>query len=148
MEKEAKEYFERLETRKKLWPKGPWTEEPDRLQYVSDEGYDCLITRNPVGALCGYVGVKPGHPYFDKHYDDVPAHVHGGLTYANECGGHICHVTEGEDKTWWLGFDCSHYGDVSPGAGTGFLSQGSYRNIDYVKNQIAGLSKQFAEATQ
>jgi len=42
--------------------------------------------------------------------------VHGGLTYANACSGHICHVPkQGEpDDVWWFGFDTSHAGDFSP----------------------------------
>lgn len=42
--------------------------------------------------------------------------VHGGLTYAAGCSGHICHVpAEGEpDNVWWFGFDCAHSGDLCP----------------------------------
>lgn len=42
--------------------------------------------------------------------------VHGGLTYAAGCSGHICHVpAEGEpDNVWWFGFDCAHAGDLCP----------------------------------
>ena len=42
--------------------------------------------------------------------------VHGGVTYADKCGGHICHVTEpgDEENIWWFGFDCGHCDDLSP----------------------------------
>lgn len=39
-----------------------WDQEPDRKHWVQ-QGLDCLIVRNLMGALCGYVGVPPSHPY-------------------------------------------------------------------------------------
>ena len=42
------------------WGPGEWTDEPDKLQWVDEAtGFDCLIVRNSLGALCGYVGVSP-----------------------------------------------------------------------------------------
>lgn len=59
----------------------------------------------------------------------------------------ICHVPEeGEPaKVWWFGFDCSHCDDISPGYdfGRSFdFGQRAYRDVGYVREQVAGLAKQ------
>src|SRR4051794_33398699 len=54
---------------KGTWPRGPWTEEPDKKQWRDAEtGFACLVVRNPGGALCGYVGVEPSHPLYGVDY--------------------------------------------------------------------------------
>lgn len=98
------------------WPKGPWDDEPDRVEWRS-HGYPALIVRSETsGSLCGYVGVQPGHPAHGKHRDEVDVTTHGGLTYSDACRGDICHVpAPGEpDDVWWLGFDTAHAGDYAP----------------------------------
>lgn len=46
---------------------GAWMQEPDKVQFEDPEtGLPCLIVRNQMGALCGYVGVGPGHPLHHK----------------------------------------------------------------------------------
>lgn len=94
---------------------GPWITEPDRIEFKYN-GLSCLIVRNAMNFhLCGYVGIKPSHPYFGKDYHDVDLDVHGGLTYANKCIGIICHVSDGpNDETWWFGFDYAHANDLIP----------------------------------
>jgi hypothetical protein len=118
---------------KSTWGDGPWQDEPDKVQWKDEAtGFPCLANRGPGGHWCGYVGVSPGHPAYEKNYSDVYdlfwsweddgyLEVHGGLTYANHCAEgpeetSICHISEpGEpDHVWWLGFDCAHSGDVSP----------------------------------
>src|ERR1700742_655501 len=94
----------------------PWTTEPNRLEF-ENKGFPCLINRNTnMGFLCGYVAVPPEHPWHGKHYDDIEAEVHGGLTYSDSCQGEIYHVPkEGQsDNVWWLGFDCGHAFDLIP----------------------------------
>jgi hypothetical protein len=154
------------------WFEGPWKNEPDKLQWQDEAtGLPCLIVRNGAGALCGYVGVTEGHPFFEKHYDEakLPSgeymDVHGGLTFTDFCdpraGGEdhlICHVpAPGEpDHVWWLGFDCAHSGDLSPGL-QHRLSEGlriamrdfeTYKDIDYVKAECAKLAAQLGEVAQ
>jgi len=133
------------------WGSGPWEKEPDKIQWEDKKTrLPCLIVRHPVlGHLCGYVGVSKKHPKFGKGYDDQNVNVHGGLTYASPCMHNICHIVEeGEDdNVWWLGFDCGHLGDTSPGmmASMGHLSffkDGTYKNIDYVKNECQDLARQ------
>jgi hypothetical protein len=90
------------------WPVGPWTTEPDKVQFVDPvTGYDCLLVRGPWGSWCGYVGVPPDHPLFGKGYNtcslptpcgedvwscahcpDELVEVHGGVTFSGECAAH------------------------------------------------------------
>lgn len=93
---------------KSEWKAGPWHNEPDKKQWSDAEtGLPCLIVRGPVGALCGYVGVTKGHPFYGVGYsecpqgaacadrteenlwcDHTPEHlleVHGGVTFAGPC---------------------------------------------------------------
>lgn len=140
----------RMETARANWPAGEWINEPDRDEW-RHEGFPCLIVRNHGGALCGYVGVSPGHPWYRQHYHDVDASPHGGLTYSDSCQGAICHVpAPGEpDNVWWLGFDCAHSGDLSPGMlALGFRSMeyASYRDINYVRREVNKLAEQAKEA--
>jgi hypothetical protein len=127
---------------KSAWGQGPWVYEPDKRQWQDPAtGLPCLIVRGPVGALCGYVGVPPGHPAYGMSYDCYSAwdedgnereltpierainelNAHGGLTFADSCSHgaperSICHVVEdGEvDQIHWFGFDCAHCGDLAP----------------------------------
>lgn len=146
------------------WPRGEWDDEPDRVEWRDAAGVPvlpCLIVRGPSGALCGYVGVPPGHPWHGKDFDAVQAadgdspDVHGGLTYAAACQprGNICHAPlPGEsDEVWWLGFDCNHAFDVAPKnsrePGLGHLGE-AYRPISYVRNVVARLAEQAREAAK
>jgi hypothetical protein len=147
---------------KSTWGDGPWQNEPDKVQYPDPEtGMPCLIVRaGDLGHLCGYVGVTQGHPFFKKDGYDFDLDVHGGITFTNMCrpgkdeSHGICHIPgPGEpDHVWWLGFDCGHCFDISPGLnarmrGYGVPDMGGdldskYRSIAYVKSQTASLAKQ------
>lgn len=42
---------------------GPWLDEPDEVSWLDEAtGYPCLVRRNDMGNLCGYVDVWPNHP--------------------------------------------------------------------------------------
>ncbi len=101
------------------WPPGPWDTEPDRFEWRSAEfpQLALLTVRNRMGAWCGYVGLPPGYWRYGVGYDELPLDAHGGLTFSDRCHGHICHEpAPGEpEHVWWLGFDCLHYRDTSPG---------------------------------
>lgn len=149
--------FPAAEAKARFGP-GPWQEEPDRAEFEA-YGLPCLIQRGPMGALCGYVAVPPGHRLHGESHaiweGEAPAtelEVHGGLTYSAACEGLICHVPrEGEpDNVWWLGFDCAHAGDVVPGLDYRLPHQlrrrgDVYRTIDYVRAQCEALAKQLIE---
>lgn len=110
-----------------------------------------------------------GLPYYDRtdNTEDDPlppaqTHlhsigVHGGLTYSGE-GGPNDQVTgravkpeaisvdlrPGEDPDlWWFGFDCAHYSDLAPAVEAGsVLSNGTYRVLGYVEEQVTMLAHQ------
>lgn len=142
---------------KSKWPRGPWDDEPDKAQWQdARSGLACLIVRGPVGALCGYVGVPPAHPDFERGYNDPELQVHGGLTFSGRCqeGNKehgICHIAEDpEDEVWWFGFDCAHAFDVCPGYPSAELraltsQYGGYRDFAYVKRQCESLASQLKE---
>jgi len=132
------------------WPRGPWDTEPDKAQWVDPTtGLDCLIHRNRMGALCGYVGLPPDHPLHGADCDTVDVKVHGGLTYSDRCqdtgdeSRGICHVSEPgrPHDVWWLGFDCAHWQDRLPGLN---LSGPVYRDVGYVKAEVEWLAAQLA----
>ena len=145
---------------------GPWDGEPDKIQWTDDTtGLPCLIVRNRMGALCGYVGVAPDHPWHGKDYSgtyseadeyvegpDSKVDVHGGLTYAAKCHGDICHVTEEHDERWWFGFDCSHSFDLIPymldeGYPSALPESATYKDIAYVRAECARLAAQLVVVT-
>lgn len=124
----------------------PWKNEPNRLEW-RHAGRPCLIVRNRMGALCGYVGVpveRAEDVALRSRLDDL---AHGGLTFGPEpCheGGDICHVPlPGEAEVMWYGFDCSHAYDVvpyfvdppdgMPRMSLAFHHGEKYRDIEYVK---------------
>lgn len=133
------------------WPRGPWDDEPDYLQWKDEAtGLPCLIVRNNTGALCGYVGVDRSHALYGVSYHEAPERchnaVHGCLTYSDKCSGNICHTPEpGEtDDVWWFGFDCAHYCDFVPGYPRYSEWGGTYRKyrkLGYVKANCRMLAK-------
>jgi hypothetical protein len=144
------------------WAPGPWDGEPDKEVWIdSATDLDCMAVRNHWGAWCGYVGVPPGHPSHGKGHDEVDVEVHGGLTYANECAGHVCHIPAPgrPDDVWWLGFDCAHYMDRQPGMDAfnedffkrhpdlerSAIPRETYKPIAYVKDECARLAAQLKE---
>lgn len=140
------------------WGDGPWVTEPDKMQWQDRATkLPCLIVRNNGGALCGYVGVTEGHPAFGKEsVGDIELGVHGGITFSGFCQPHddehskgICHIPgKGEpDRVFWLGFDCSHLGDVSPRYERElrfpkFVEDQFYKDFTYVRRQVAQLARQ------
>lgn len=139
---------------KSNWKNGEWDYEPDKIQFVDQAtGYPCLVLRGPVSSLCGYVGVYPSHPFFNKDCSELDINVHGGLTYSDKSGlksmkdGIWVELEEGDEKNiWWFGFDCGHIGDIQPK----FLFSNlfvhdissKYRNVEYVKSEVISLAGQ------
>lgn len=160
---------------KSTWGPGPWQEEPDKVQWIDEAtDLDCLIVRGPLGSLCGYVGVPPGHPWHGLSYSDwdgpvdVDSHVsvHGGLTYSGACDEgpeerSICHVpAPGRPAdVWWFGFDTAHLNDRMPGHEArmrevdlqptferGGTWSRTYKTVDYVRRECEELARQLREA--
>jgi hypothetical protein len=132
------------------WEIGEWTTEPDVIKWVDKAtSLPCLITRHPeLGHLCGYVGVTDSHPWFgDSYQNHYDIEVHGDLTFSE-------YLSEESSNIWWFGFDCGHgdtHGDKSPGPFRlqyeflGFRPFGTYRNIEFVEDQIEKLASQIKE---
>lgn len=155
-------------TDKSTWGPGLWQDEPDRVEwrYHGTPRFPLLIVRGPSGALCGYVGVPPGHSYHGGKYGGADVYVHGGLTYGAACqdGGKICHVARaGEpDDVWWLGFDCAHCDDYCPGSAAWererypdephmWTRDGGYHryaSLLYVKAEVERLAEQCARVAK
>ena len=138
-----------METELKL-PEGPWTTEPDFLDGTTN-GYKWEIHRNRSGVLCGYIYLPQGHPWYGKPYDDIPAEVHGGLTFSDG------NFTEPTEDGWKIGFDCAHGYDLIPSmlavreqqAAAGYKDPypqyadlDVYRDFPYVLGEINGLIDQ------
>lgn len=120
-------------------PPGPWWGEPDRVEWMHHTGLECRALRGPVGAWCGYAGVPKGHPLYGVDYISLDVEVHGGLTFAGTMRG---------SESWWLGFDCSHAGDLSPSTlALGFppYPGETYRDLAYVQGQVEQLARWMAE---
>lgn len=122
------------------WKSGPWDNEPDEMA-VQVCGFHGLIRRGVTGALCGYLHIPEGHPWYGLGYDDIDADVHGGLTYARK--------DSLRPGVWVIGFDCNHAGDYTPyDTKHGFkLYEGeSYKDLLYVHMELADLAEQAKEA--
>ena len=121
---------------KRKWPKGPWQDEPDFVEWIDDAtGLGCKIVRHKsLGHLNGYVRVSRKHPIFSIKDGLSALVVHGGVTYSQP--------DEIAEALFWIGFDCSHHTDLSP-ALTWWPTE-CYRNIDYVNAQCASLARQLA----
>jgi hypothetical protein len=59
--------------RKHTWGAGPWSGEPDKAQWPDPKtGLPSLAVRGEqTGGWHGYVGVAPGHPYYERRYQDL-----------------------------------------------------------------------------
>jgi hypothetical protein len=152
------------------WPKGPWDNEPDRLDWKTKAGFPAIALRHSSGHWCGYVGVPNGHPAYGNG-DEAIVDVHGGVTYASKCAGRVCHVpVPGEPAdVFWLGFYFAHSGDAAPSkwnlnegwswwsndgrtlywgpktTSRGGEVRGLYRDLQYVKRECERVGLQLAE---
>lgn len=145
---------------KSEWERGEWDDEPDFKQWQS-HGLVCLAVRNNGGGLCGYVGVKPGHPAYGRdlcgsEYDER-LDPHGGVTFSRTSERYAKHVDDenGEARDlFWVGFDCAHSGDASPAYSAIYKKTGlayrselgeTYKNIAFVTAEVERLAKQLKE---
>ncbi len=106
---------------KSTWARGPWDDEPDRVDFIA-EGFACLALRHPDhGHFCGYVGVPREHPLYGRLHADIAGLELGGweINYAAPCdeGGLVCHTPPPgmPADVWWIGGDFGHWNDRCPG---------------------------------
>lgn len=94
-----------------------------------------------------------GADYQPGHTPESIIKVHGGLTYADFCQGHVCHIPKPgkPDNVYWFGFDCAHFGDVCPkyeelGKQIGYRFEamlgGRYWNVEHVRAEVERLADQ------
>ena len=122
---------------------GPWKAEADKVSWIDpDTDLPCIMRRGDDGALCGFVGVGPDHPFAGFGEEalphDPPIIVHGGIDYASPCEEHepqavsVCHVrvpravnppfdartmvalAKLPEDLWWFGFSCNQAYDLVP----------------------------------
>jgi hypothetical protein len=126
--------------------------------WATGAGLRAVVIIHPAGHRCGYVGLPVGHTHHGKGYDDdVPAVVHGGLTYAGSEDDYPVPA----DGLWWLGYDCAHLGDgrdpeLMQGEYKKFHEKGIFRSfsdgdtvksLEYCVSECESLAKQLAEVT-
>lgn len=130
--------------------KKEWETEPNEVKF-EHSGFKCYILRHPLWShLCGYIGLLPSHPYYGrKNVKSLSLVVHGGINF-----GEFGKGNKGfEEGYYWLGFDCNHSSDYSPGFWNltpnkkpmpklGSLDEINYRNIQFVTLQLMGLANQ------
>lgn len=96
----------------------------------------CSIHRNDVKALCGYITLTKDSSLYGVGYDNLNINTHGGLTYDGY----------DENENWVIGFDCGHYGDLTPyfilSGKYDFGQDGIYRDMEYVKLHCESMAEQ------
>jgi hypothetical protein len=100
----------------------------------------CSIHRNDLKALCGYIFLTKDNSLYGVDYEHIDIHAHGGINY--------CRYDENEN--WVIGFDCGHYGDLTPYFILGgeydceydFGQDGIYRDMEYVKSECESMAEQ------
>lgn len=122
--------------KKSPWGPGAWEYEVDELVWTDPAtGFVCRALRNRhVGTWCGYVGVPEEHPAYERGYDEMGIAVHGGLSYGDYWKGD-------RSGPWFLGFDCSHAGDLMPAFPR---LGGTYRTVQFVQEECRLLAQQLA----
>lgn len=129
----------------------PWESEPGHVEFEY-AGLPCVLHRTPLtGAWCGYVGLPLGHPLHGQDCDCdalLDIRVHGGLDYSED----RCPPGGGDNKTWWVGFSCSHAGDFKPAYENPLnlmyvstYGPSIYREMAWVKEGCQALAEQLAE---
>lgn len=93
-----------------------------------------LVLRGLV--LCGYVELHEGHPWRELAPWDVPASVHGGVSFAGRLRSR---------EGYWIGFDCAHAGDAMPMIDDRMID-GRVWSVDEVAEEVERLAEQVREA--
>lgn len=120
----------------------PWEAEPDEKTFIH-VGLNCTIRRHDeLKHLCGYVEISKGHLLYQRDYNDIYTDhnidVHGGLTFSGSADW------LGEKDSYWIGFDCAHLDDLSPGIPVFVTKRGTYKNMGYVTAEVKSLAEQVA----
>ena len=117
-----------------------WLSEPNWSDFTH-LGYACAIRRTSSLNLCGYVCLPSSHPWADPDRCEREAKVHGGITWHGSEPPEYPPALENTPGVIWIGFDCSHYGDLSP-ADAFPPREEVYRTWAYVKGEVEDLAEQ------
>ncbi len=67
--------------------------------YVAGDIACSIHKHGTLGNLYGYIGLPPNHPWHGKHYNDIGADVHGGLTW---CGPEKASISISPERREYL----------------------------------------------
>ena len=124
----------------------PWLSEPNTDDF-HHRSLLCAIRRTPALHLRGYVRIPKGHPWHNQDRCEREAEVHGGITHHGPGAGmYSAELFDAEGETW-IGFDCGHSGDVSPGS-TFENERGVYRTWAYVEEEVCDLADQVSRVLE
>lgn len=129
--------------------RGEWDNEPDIIAFTDEPtGYECEAIRvKNLGTWCGYVYIPLDHPILhdyckccNKYHKIDELDVHGGVTYSRL----------ESNEAFGIGFDCAHSFDFAPSYlsmfnNSMFIQGATYKNKEYVLNEISSLAKQLKE---
>ena len=118
---------ERYEEDLKIIPEG------GSKAYVIDGFNACIRRHSNFGHLCGYVEVPDS---LDINIDEIDCH--GGITFND-------HWDEFPTAGRYIGIDCMHYGDWTPSYAQQCLSGDTYKDSEFVLNEIKNIIKQLKE---
>lgn len=145
----------------------PWNNEENKYSFYY-KGCLCLILRNHLGALCGYVGVNSTNVFYQTE-PPMDLIVYGNITYAGygdtePIGSPWFQrpIADAEGKTlWWVGFTCSYSDDFCPALAENIKHRvapdapylpasmggvaGEYKDIFFVINELVNLVDQITE---
>lgn len=111
---------------------------------------------HPIGECTQYCdkGAEAEEDRHSCHCIDSKLEAHGGVNFSDQCSpdatesSGVCHVPEpGEpDNVWWFGFDCAHAWDLCPAMAERIrlIGEGTYRNLEWVRNEVTHLAAQLA----
>lgn len=125
----------------------PWKDEADRELFES-YGFPCLVQRNMLGSLCGYVGVRKNHRFFAAEIEDLPLQCLKPITYSRKNALPV--GAEGMDDVWWIGFHTTYWNDVIPRMHDPFIFdvyhkasvEITYRDFAFVRKECEALAAQ------
>ena len=114
------------------------------------QGYEYVIL-NLHTHPCAYICLTKDNPFYQKHYDDIPLLVHGGLTFSDN---HLCRIEEYSEKykcvvnttfrrDWIIGWDYAHLGDcydsILGDDGKKYTTEEILNDVMFAIEQLRGL---------
>lgn len=90
----------------------PYQEDFNAVQVLSE--MPAVAIRTWAGHWCGYVGLSLYETEDSMDNYKLFPTVHGGITFTSHCPLRDSCVGLPNANLWWIGFDCGHYGDMSP----------------------------------